>query len=210
MAFLILWSLHNCFYFCLRQLWCAFPLLRHTSNQSSVCLQFIWVTPHSSLSQHLSTKLIFLWCNKTCICLFHFHYPCPSGSQIIVCQPLKIQSNPRAMCKSAAELLFIRNQRSNSEFSGMFLLLKISSLSFFPITLSSLLSLLLHSEVKDWFFFFFFSTKLLNIIFLSHTLHWVPLSLEYSFACSFSHTLCLVCLCVSIGVYLITCWTFPF
>lgn len=178
----------------------------HPINHPSACKSFgshhIKVFPKTQvqLTSWFSCGAIRL------VCLFHFHYPCPSGSQIIVCQPLKIQSNPRAMGKSAAELLFIRNQRSSSEFSGMFLLLKISILSFFPITLSSHLSLFLHSEVKDCFFF----TQITQHYFsFPHT----PLGAVESrvAACFFSHTLYLVCLCVSIGVYLITCvWTFPF
>lgn len=176
----------------------------HPINHPSACKSFgshhIKVFPKTQvqLTSWFSCGAIRL------VCLFHFHYP--SGSQIIVCQPLKIQSNPRAMGKSAAELLFIRNQRSSSEFSGMFLLLKISILSFFPITLSSHLSLFLHSEVKDCFFF----TQITQHYFsFPHT----PLGAVESrvAACFFSHTLYLVCLCVSIGVYLITCvWTFPF
>lgn len=125
--------------------------------QSIICLPAIHLD-HTTLKSlpklKYSWQVDFLVAQYRLVCLFHVHYPCPSGSQIIVCQPLKIQSNPRAMGKSAAELLFIRNQRNNSELSGMFLLLKISILSFFPITLSSLLSLFLHSEVKDFFFFF--------------------------------------------------------
>lgn len=152
---LLFWLWHLCHAFFLD--WAIHPI-----NQLPVCDLFgshhIKIFPNTGVHRWFSCGAIRLQC------LFHFHYPHPLRSQIIICQPLKIQSNPRAMCKSAAVLCLSEIKG----FSGMFLLLKISILSFFPITLSSLLSLLLHSEVKDVLFFF---AKLLNIIFLSHTLH---------------------------------------
>lgn len=123
------------------------------SSQSSVCLQFIWITTHSNLSQRSRAKSIFFWCNQTRM-FIPLPFPPPPPRFTNKNMPtLKIQSNPGAIRKATAELCLSEIKGVISVFFKMFFCCCWNiHLSFFSITLSSPLSRSLNSEVKYVFF----------------------------------------------------------
>lgn len=132
------------------QLWRACLLLmQYSINHLSAC---------NSLGSHtfnyfpgLQNKVVFLLVPSDS-CLSHFHFPHPSGSQINM-PTLKIQSNPRAICKATAELCLSEIKGVIYSFLKCFFCCCWNiHLIIFSIALSSLLSHSLNSEVEDFFF----------------------------------------------------------